>query len=124
MGRRESVMYGKDVTIKMRLTFLEAVHGCKKELKYDIGASQQRNKRGKPKPESKTRTVDVEIPAGVDSVRCIFDTYLIASNLLWLTQYAFIMLLQTTECHCYSKLRRAEQSLHLFSFSSPSFLII
>lgn len=86
MGRRESVMYGKDVTIKMRLTFLEAVHGCKKELKYDIGASQQRNKRGKPKAESKTRTVDVEIPAGVDSVRCKFVSclYLLASNLLCL----------------------------------------
>lgn len=83
-------MYGKDVTIKMRLTFLEAVHGCKKELKYDIGASQQRNKRGKPKAESKTRTVDVEIPAGVDSVRCKLVTYLyfLASKLLCLTQYA------------------------------------
>lgn len=90
-------MYGKDVTIKMRLTFLEAVHGCKKELKYDIGASQQRNKRGKPKAESKTRTVDVEIPAGVDSVRCIFDTYLMAFNLFWLTQYAFCCYRQLNE---------------------------
>lgn len=68
MNGRDNGKYGKDVSVKLRLTFLEAVHGCTKELKYDIGSSQQRNKRGKPKVESKTRTVDVHIPAGVDSV--------------------------------------------------------
>ena len=72
MNGRDNGKYGKDVSVKLRLTFLEAVHGCKKELKYEIGASQQRNKRGKPKADSKTRTVDVDIPAGVDSVRFMF----------------------------------------------------
>jgi hypothetical protein len=67
MADRENGHQGKDVNVKLRLTFLEAVNGCTKEVKYDVGTTTK-TKRGRPKVDSKTRTVDVKIPAGVDSV--------------------------------------------------------
>ena len=67
MADRDNSHQGKDVNVKLRLTFLEAVNGCTKEVKYDVGTTTK-TKRGRPKVESKSRTVDVKIPAGVDSV--------------------------------------------------------
>lgn len=75
MAERDSGRQGKDVNIKLKLTFLEAVHGCTKEVRYEVGSSSQKNRRGKHKMEFKTKTVDVKIPAGVDTVRLMQTRY-------------------------------------------------
>ena len=62
---------GKDISMKIKLSFLEAIHGCTKEVRYSVGNSSEKTRRGKYKPpsESKIKVVDVKIPPGIDTVR-------------------------------------------------------
>ena len=55
---------GQDVETVMRLSFLEAVHGCSKDLSfsYNLPIMQRGEKR-----QRKSKTVSVDIPAGVDN---------------------------------------------------------
>lgn len=85
MAERDNGKKGKDVNIKLKLSFLEAVHGCTKEVQYEIGSTSQRNKRGKIKTESKIKTVDVKIPAGVDTVRLLGTPIFYIRRLLLVT---------------------------------------
>lgn len=87
MAERDNGRQGKDVSIKLKLTFLEAVLGCSKEVQFEIGSTQQKSRRGKQhKTESKTKTVDVKIPAGVDTVRP-------AHNLIFQISHSTVQLL-------------------------------
>ena len=53
---------GSDMQMSLRLSFLEAVNGCTKEVKYDYFARSEKNEKIR-----KSKTCQVEIPPGVDS---------------------------------------------------------
>ena len=71
MENKQRGKMGKDVTMKIKLTFLEAVLGCTKEVKYNIGSNNEKSRRGKNKAnnDQKQKIVDVKIPPGVDTVK-------------------------------------------------------
>jgi DnaJ-class molecular chaperone len=59
---REQREVGKDVKVKLTLSFLEAVTGCNKDIKYEyvlVGMDKKRTQRSK--------NVSVDIPPGVES---------------------------------------------------------
>ena len=60
MRQQEETM-GQDVRMKTKLSFLEAVNGCNKDMKYEY----MDNRNGKSTRKSKT--VNVDIPPGVDT---------------------------------------------------------
>ena len=69
MDRKQRGRVGKDVDVKLKLTFLEAINGCTKEVRYNTGGGNNgKFTRGKKNNEAKFKTVDVKVPAGVDSV--------------------------------------------------------
>lgn len=63
MRKQEETM-GQDVRMKLTLSFLEAVNGCNKEIKYDYMAAD-------PKKSSqnirRSKSVNIDIPPGVDT---------------------------------------------------------
>ena len=63
MRKQEETM-GQDVRMKLNLSFLEAVNGCNKEIKYDYMAAD-------PKRPSqnirRSKSVNIDIPPGVDT---------------------------------------------------------
>ena len=63
---------GKDVQAALRLSFLEAVHGCTKEVTFeyfvrDPASASAGNRRSPPRKVRRTRTVSVDVPPGVDT---------------------------------------------------------
>ena len=75
MENKKRGKMGKDVTMEIKLTFLEAALGCIKEVKYNIGSNNEKSRRGKSKVgnDMKMKVVDLKIPPGVDTVT---STYL------------------------------------------------
>lgn len=59
---------GQDVNTNIRLSFLEAVNGCKKNLKIEYFIKQPvAGKKGQFQKIRKNKTVNIDIPAGVES---------------------------------------------------------
>jgi len=61
-GRRRGPRRGQNMQYSLRLSFLEAVHGCTKDLTFQF---QARGPDGRPKQE--TRNAKIEVPAGVET---------------------------------------------------------
>ncbi len=59
---------GNDINLVIEVSFLEAVNGCEKELKFDYFLRDE-NARGRNggKGQRKNRAVKLEVPAGVDT---------------------------------------------------------
>ena len=77
MENKKRGKMGKDVTMEIKLTFLEAALGCIKEVKYNIGSNNEKSRRGKSKAgnDMKLKVVDLKIPPGVDTVSLFYFTY-------------------------------------------------
>ena len=77
MENKKRGKMGKDVTMEIKLTFLEAALGCIKEVKYNIGSNNEKSRRGKSKAgnDMKLKVVDLKIPPGVDTVGLFYFTY-------------------------------------------------
>jgi len=58
---------GKDVQTVLKLTFLEAVHGCRKDINIEYFIKDSNNKKTPVKKIRKTKSVKIDIPAGVDN---------------------------------------------------------
>ena len=71
MGGQARRGVGKDVQTVIKLTFLEAVHGCKKDINFDYFIKDPANNNIKNKTQvkkiRKTKSVKIDIPAGVDT---------------------------------------------------------
>lgn len=68
MGGQSRRGIGKDVQTIIKLTFLEAVHGCKKDINFDYFIKDPANKnKTQVKKIRKTKSVKIDIPAGVDT---------------------------------------------------------
>lgn len=65
MGGGERRRKGKDVKLSIDLSFLEAVTGCEKEVKFEyvLRSDDKKNNKG----TRKSRAVKLDVPAGVDS---------------------------------------------------------
>ena len=74
MENKKRGKMGKDVTMEIKLTFLEAALGCIKEVKYNIGSNNEKSRRGKSKVgnDMKMKVVDLKIPPGVDTVTSFY----------------------------------------------------
>lgn len=59
---------GNDINVVLDVSFLEAVNGCEKEIKFDY-VVRESNKRGKNAGSGtkKSRAVTLKVPAGVDT---------------------------------------------------------
>jgi len=62
MGRRRGPRPGSNMEYRMRITFMEAVHGCKKDIAFQV---QQQRPDGRRSVSS--REVQVTVPAGVET---------------------------------------------------------
>jgi DnaJ-class molecular chaperone len=71
MGRRDQGV-GRDIKVKLRLSFLDAVNGCNKDVKYETTVNQFNQKKGPNKKKSANvrmaKSVNIDIPAGVEEV--------------------------------------------------------
>jgi molecular chaperone DnaJ len=68
MGGQGRRGVGKDIQTVIKLTFLEAVHGCKKDINFDYFIKDPANKnKAQVKKLRKTKSVKIDIPAGVDT---------------------------------------------------------
>eukprot|EP01035_Chromulina_nebulosa_P017523 gene17523-23084_t len=61
MGGGRSRKTGNDVNINVQLSFLEAINGCKREIRYEYMSRQDK------KSVRQVKNVKVDIPAGVDN---------------------------------------------------------
>ena len=77
MENKKRGKMGKDVTMEIKLTFLEAALGCIKEVKYNIGSNNEKSRRGNSKAgnDMKLKVVDLKIPPGVDTVSLFYFIY-------------------------------------------------
>ena len=62
--REQTETQGKDVQMALKLSFLEAVNGCTKDIKYDYMGPDPKNPS---KTSRNTKSVNVDIPPGVQS---------------------------------------------------------
>ena len=62
-GRRRGPRRGANMQYNLRLSFLEAVHGCEKPINFQFQAADPATGRAKVE----TRSTTVEVPAGVES---------------------------------------------------------
>ena len=62
--REQTEAQGKDVQMALKLSFLEAVNGCTKDIKYDYMGPDPQNPS---KTIRNTKSVNVDIPPGVQS---------------------------------------------------------
>jgi DnaJ-class molecular chaperone len=71
MGRRDQGV-GRDIKVKLRLSFIDAVNGCNKDVKYETTVNQFNQKKGPNKKKSANvkmaKSVNIDIPAGVEEV--------------------------------------------------------
>lgn len=70
MGGQARRGIGKDIQTVIKLTFLEAVHGCKKDINFDYFIKDPANNiknKTQAKKIRKTKSVKIDIPAGVDT---------------------------------------------------------
>lgn len=62
--RKQEESMGKDVRMKLRLSFLEAVNGCNKDIKYDYMEQDPANSKDSKR---QTKSVNIDIPPGVET---------------------------------------------------------
>ena len=61
--RKQEESLGKDVKMKLKLSFLEAVNGCNKDIKYDYMGPDSKS----GSVSRQTKSLNLDIPPGVDT---------------------------------------------------------